>query len=425
MRSPGVPMKRKVVFLTVVAALSCRLISAAHAENWPCFRGPTRQGISHEQNVPTSWTATSGITWKVAVPGEGVSSPIVFESRVYVTAAQDEGASLRLICLGVEKGDLIWNKELVQQKTGHKSRQNSFATSTPATDGRRIYAVSCDGRVVAVTMEGEHAWTNADFDYYSEHGLAVSPVLYDDLAIVAYDWSSPGPDKKLGWQVPWDKSLILALETSTGRARWQGRRGSSRIAHVTPLIVNVDGVDQLVSGAGDVVQGFDLQSGQRLWSVSCPGEGVVPSVVGGDGMVFTTSGFGASAIRGIRPGGAGQAQIVWESADDVPKVPSMLYVSPYLYLVSDSGVARCLKGPTGEEVWKARLRGKFSASPVWAAGKVYLLSENGTMTVIEAGPQFKVLVESEVGEKCYASIAVSQGRLFIRAEKHLFCIASD
>jgi len=345
-----------------------------------------------------------------------------------VTATEDDGASLRLICCDMAQGDLVWNKELLRQKTGHKSRLNSYATSTPATDGKRIYVAACDGRVVAVTMAGEPAWINADFDYYSEHGLAVSPILYEGLVIMAYDWSSRGPDKKLGWQTPWDKALILAINAETGQGRWQGRRGSSRIAHVTPLIVNVDGTDQLVSGAGDVVQGFDLQSGQRLWTVDCPGEGVVPSVVAGDDLVFTTSGFGAPAIRGIRPGGPGgaeKAQIVWEATDAVPKVPSMRYASPYLYLVSDSGVAQCLQGQTGAVVWRTRLRGKFSASPVWAAGKVYFLAENGTMTVIEAGPKFKVLAESQVGEKCYASLAIAQGRLFIRSEKHLLCIGSD
>ncbi|UCD50229.1 MAG: PQQ-binding-like beta-propeller repeat protein, partial [Phycisphaerales bacterium] len=257
-------MKRQIALLPAIVALSCLSTPAARAENWPCFRGPTGQGISHEQQVPTSWTATSGIAWKTELPGEGVSSPIVFGDRVYVTVAQDDGASLRLICFDAETGALLWNKELLEQKAGHKSRQNSFATSTPATDGRRIYVAACDGRVVAVTMDGEPVWTNADFDYYSEHGLAVSPVLYGDMVIMAYDWSSPGPNKKLGWQVPWDKSLILALDTSTGQARWQGRRGSSRIAHVTPLIVRVDDADQLVSGAGDVVQGFDLRNGQRL-----------------------------------------------------------------------------------------------------------------------------------------------------------------
>jgi outer membrane protein assembly factor BamB len=155
---------------------------------------------------------------------------------------------------------------------------------------------------------------------------------------------------------------------------------------------------------------------------------VVPSIVSGDGLVFATSGFGESAIRAVRPDGQGdvtETHIVWESGDDVPKVPSMLYASPYLYLVTESGVIKCLRGTTGEVVWKERLRGKFSASPVWADGKIYFLSENGTTTVVEAGPAFKVVAENRLGEACYASPAISEGHIFIRSDRGLFCIERE
>lgn len=418
-------MKMKIAWICVLAVAGSSANPLALAENWPCFRGPTRQGISHEKAVPTRWNAASGIAWKQSIPGEGVSSPIVFGNRVFVTTAADDGVSLRLLALDGSDGHVVWNKEIVRQRPGHKSRQNSYATTTPATDGERIYVAACDGRIAAVTMKGEIEWINNDFDYYSEHGLSVSPVLYNDLVIMAFDWSSPGPDKKIGWQVPWDKSFILALDKTTGRKRWEGKRGRSRIAHVVPLIVSVDGDDQLVSGAGDVIQGFDLKTGERLWTVSSPGEGVVPSIVSGDGLVFATSGFGEPAIRAVRPEGRGdvtETHLVWKSEDDVPKVPSMLYVSPYLYLITESGVVKCLQGNTGNVLWKERLRGKFSASPVWAEGKIYFLSEKGTTTVVQEGPEFKVLAESELGEACYASPAISEGHLFIRSDGSLFCI---
>ncbi len=154
----------------------------------------------------------------------------------------------------------------------------------------------------------------------------------------------------------------------------------------------------------------------------------MPSIVAGDGLVFATSGFGESAIRAVRPSERGNvtaAQVVWKSEEDVPKVPSMLYVSPYLYLITESGVVKCLRGTTGEVMWKERLRGKFSASPVWADGKIYFLSEKGTMTVVEAGPEFKVLAENELGEACYASPAISEGRIFIRSGHSLCCIEGE
>jgi outer membrane protein assembly factor BamB len=407
------------------AALVLIAFNSSLAENWPGFRGPTRQGISHEADVPIEWSANSNIVWKTAVPGEGWSSPIVFDDRVFVTTATDEGASFRVVCLDRLAGTVLWNKEVLRQKPGHKQRLNSYASSTPVTDGQRVYVLASDGSLAAVSMEGTIAWVNRDFEFYSEHGLAVSPILYRGILIVAFDGSSPGPDEKLGWQKPWDKAVILALDKNTGKVRWKGRRGASRIAHVTPQILSENGKDQLISSAGDVVQGFDLKTGQRIWTASSPGEGVVPSVVIGEGLVFTTSGFGEPAIRAARTGGKGNVtgtHIVWESTDDVPKIPSMLYVRPFLFLVTESGVAKCLKAATGEVVWRERLGERHSASPVWAEGRIYILSEKGKTTVIQAGPEFEVTAQNELGEKCCASPAVSQKQIFIRSERNIYCI---
>jgi outer membrane protein assembly factor BamB len=375
--------------------------------------------------VPTQWSVTSNIRWKTPIPGEGWSSPIVFGDRLFVTTALEGGSSFHMICLDRPSGKVIWDKELTRQKAGHKQPNNSYATPTPATDGTRIYVPACDGRILAVSMEGNVEWINSDFDYYSEHGLAVSPVLYEDLVIVPFDWSSPPPDTKVGWQVPWDKAVILAVDKNTGKTRWKGNRGSSRIAHVTPQIVKVEGRDQLVSGAGNVIQGFDPKTGERLWTVSSPGEGVVPSVVTGEGLVFTASGFGESRICAVRLGGRGdvtKTHTVWESREDVPKMSSMLYVSSRLYLATETGVAKCFKAATGEVLWRERLGAKFSASPVWADGKIYFLAENGKMTVVEEGPTFKVVAQNELGEKCCASPAISQGNLFIRTDKAVYRI---
>lgn len=416
--------RRRVVWGLLV--LVCCVASLATAENWPCFRGPTRQGISHEKEVPVSWSAASNVAWKTAIPGTGWSSPIVHGDRVFVTTATDEGTSLRLICLDRKTGRVRWDKEVAQQKAGHKQRNNSYASSTPATDGQCVYVLTCDGHIAAVSINGDVEWVNRDFgQYYSEHGIAVSPVLYEDLVIVPFDWSSPGPDKKLGWQVPWDKAVILAVDTNTGRTRWKGQRGSSRIGHVTPQIAQVDGRDQLVSAAGDVIQGFDPKDGRRLWTVSSPGEGVVPSVVIGEGLSFTASGFGESAIRAVRLDGRGdvtESHVAWQTTDEVPKVPSMLHVSSHLYVVTESGAARCLEARTGKVLWRERLAGKFSASPVWADGKVYFLSEKGRMTIIGDGPAYKIVAENELDGTFCASAAISQGHLFLRSDKALYCI---
>ncbi len=411
------------VWCSVTLALMA--FNSTLAENWPCFRGPTRQGISNEKDVPLEWSQTSNILWKRPIPGQGWSSPIVFDDRVFVTTATDAGASFRLLCLDRLTGTVLWGKQVLRQKPGHKQNFNSYASCTPVTDGQRVYVLAFDGTLAAVSMEGSVIWSHREFEYYSEHGLGVSPILYRDLLIVPFDGSSSGPDRKLGWQKPWDQAVILALDKNTGEVRWRGRRGSSRIAHITPQVLSENGRDQLVSSAGDVVQGFDLKTGERIWTVSSPGEGVVPSVVIGDGLIFTTSGFGQSTIRAVRTSGKGdvtKTHIAWESTDDVSKIPSMLYVRPFLFLVTETGVAKCLRAKTGEVLWRERLEGRYSASPVWADGRIYFLSEKGKTTVVRAGGEFKVLAENELNEKCCASPAVSQKHIFIRSENNLYCI---
>jgi len=422
-------MNLKVILISCgLAAFLAVGAQTSVAENWPGFRGPTRQGISNEKNLPIEWSQTSNIVWKAPIDGLGWSSPIVFGDRVFVTTATEEGASFHLLCLDRKTGAVLWGRQVLRQKPGHKQPLNSYASSTPVTDGKNVYIVAFDGSIAAVSTKGETVWMNRDFEYFSEHGLGVSPILYKELLIVAFDPSSSGPDPKLGWQKPWDKAVILALDKNTGKVRWEGKRGMSRIAHVSPQILNVNGKDQLVSSAGDVIQGFDPATGERIWTVSSPGEGVVPSVVVGENLIFTASGFGDSAIRVVRAGGKGdvtETHIAWESPADVPKIPSMLYVKPYLYLVTEAGVAKCFKAATGKVIWRQRLGSRFSASPVWADGKIYFLSEKGTTTVIADGAEFKVLAENKLNETCKASPAVSQGNIFIRSDKHLYCIGKE
>ena len=198
-----------------------------------------------------------------------------------------------------------------------------------------------------------------------------------------------------------------------------------RIAHVVPNILREAGREQLISGAGDAVQGFDPMTGERIWSVYSQGEGVVPSIVIGDGLVFSASGFERPTIRAVRTGGKGdvtKTHIAWEQRKGVPMIPSMLYVKPHLYAITERGVATCMKADTGEIVWQERIGGSHSASPIGAEGRIYSLSEAGESTIIEAGSQFKVVARNTINERCQASYAVSRKQLFIRSAGNLYCI---
>jgi outer membrane protein assembly factor BamB len=262
---------------------------------------------------------------------------------------------------------------------------------------------------------------NREHPFYGQHGLGTSPVLHDGLLIMARDGSSDGEDRQLGWQKPWDRSYVLALDAATGKERWRGRRGSSRISHSVPNVWEHDGKAEVVSASGDVLQGFDAATGERLWSSKAVGESVVPSVVLGDGLAFTAGGWGGrDSIKAFRLGGGrgelGEANLAWEQRKGMPKVPSMLYLKPHLYSVTDAGVAQCLRADTGEVVWRERVEGTYSASPIAAAGRVYFLNDAGETTVVRAGPVFERLAKNPLGEKAQASMAVSQGQLFVRTE---------
>lgn len=410
-------------FCAAVGAMAFSLI--ARAEEWPRFRGPTGQGVSREKNLPTKWSATDNIAWKTDIPGEGWSSPIVWGDRVFLTTATEGGQSCHVLALSRSEGKILWDATAFRQTKGHKQAKNSYATPTPVTDGERVYAAFNDGGIVALTVDGRRAWVNQSVQHYSEHGLASSPIRYKDTLIMSFDGSSQGPDKKVGWQKPWDRSFVLALDAKTGEERWRARRGPSRIAHTTPIVTPVDGGDELISSAGDVIQGFDPRTGERRWSVPAEGEGVVPSPVQGEGLVFAVSGFGKPRLRAVqleKGDDAKTRKIVWETKNNVPMMASVLHVKPYLFFVSDNGIAVCLKAATGELLWSERLGGSYSASPVFADGHVYFLSDSGQTTVLRADAKFQAIARNNLNEPCRASMAVSRGQLFIRTATHLVCI---
>lgn len=418
---------RNVLVLCCVVVLA--FAEHAGAENWPRFRGPTGQGVSSEPSIPLEWSADKNVAWKTPIPAHGWSSPIVWGDRVFVTGTTDDGRSCHVICVNATNGQIVWDKEVFEQETRRKEGKNSYATPTPVTDGKRVYAFFGAGGAACVEFDGNIKWTNTDYPYYSQHGLGASPILYGDLLVMPFDGSSDGPDKLVGWQKPWDKAFVLALDAATGKQRWKTGRGKSRISHMTPLVTKLPGAerDLLISPAGDAVQGFDPTSGERLWTVYSAGEGVTPSPVIGDGLLFTSSGFGDETIRAIKldPGARGdltKSHIVWEQKRAVPTQPSLAYHDGLVFSLKENGIAVCMDAKTGKVVWQDRLEGTYSASPIVAAERVYFLAEGGDTTVIEAGRAFKVIQVNPLEGHCQASPAVSNGRIFIRSDKHLFCI---
>jgi len=413
--------------------LSLLLLAApATAENWPSFRGPTGQGTSSETGLPLNWSATENVAWKAEVPGEAWSSPIVWDDHVFVTTTTDAGKTCRVLAFDRGTGKELWNVEVFTQETLRKEQRNTYATPTPCTDGERVYAVFGGGGVAALTFDGAIAWTNTDFPFYSRHGLGSSPVLFEDRLIMSRDASTraTGDEEKVGWQKPWDKSFLLALDTKTGEVAWKTGRGTSRIGHVSPIVWKDDaGKPIVISGAGDVVQGFDPRTGDLLWTNRNEGEGVTPSYSIVNGLVVTASGWsGRESTKAFKLGGTGdlgETAITWEEKKGMPHLSSYVAVDGLVFWVTDDGVAWCVDAATGETVWRERLGGNFAASPLAAEGRLYFTSDDGKTTVLAAGPTFQVLAENPLGEHTQASPAASQGSVFIRTEKHLYCIGGE
>jgi outer membrane protein assembly factor BamB len=434
----------------ILAALACWFVTpqAARAEEWPGFRGPSGQGVSCEANPPLHWGGTLNLAWQTDIPGIGWSSPIIWGNRIFLTATTDGGASCHVICAALNTGKIFWDVEAFRQQPAHKEGRNSDATPTPVTDGKCVYAVFSSGKAVALDMDGKPVWKDEDFHFYSQQGLGVSPILYKGLVILPWDHSSEKAPLQPGWIKPWDQSYILALDAQTGQVRYKAMRGMTRASHSTPMVIDVEGRAQLISPAGDFVQAFDPLTGQKLWEVHNKGETPVPSVVYGDGLIFTTSGFEDPTIRATRPGAANDSgdltsnHIAWECKKAVPMIPSFVFDNHLLYAIKESGIGLCLEAATGKVLWQERFGAgdaSFSASPLLtrpqgaqgAGGRIYYLSEQGETTVIEPGREFKLITQNpppgaqttaDGHETFKASIAVSAGRFLLRSDKRLYCI---
>ena len=420
-------------FVAAVVAGLASVPSSMGSDHWPCFRGPSRQGDALTSVLPSRWSETEGVKWKAAIPGEGHSSPIVWGDDVFVTTATDDGRSCRVLCLDAATGVVKWNTEVFRQETGRKESRNTYATPTPCTDGERVYAVFGGGGMAAVDFSGKVVWTFQEFRFYSRHGLGASPVLEDGRLVMPWDWSTDpaqeGSDQeRVGWQLPWNRSYVFALDAATGTLAWKTMRGSSRIAHITPNVwVDETGRKQVVSGAGDVLQGFDLQGGALIWTAKNDGEGVTPSVLIADGIAIQANGYGgADSVRAFKLAGASgdisESHFAWEQDKNPPKLPSMIYAAPNVYCLTEAGMAWCADAKTGDVHYRERLGGTFAASPIVADGVIYATADDGVTHLVAATPTFKVLGSNPLGEKVQASPAVAHNRLYIRGQNHLFCI---
>jgi len=411
-------MLEKTIRVCLLAGFAALLTQGLRAENWPAWRGPRGDGTSLETSVPVHWSAASNIVWKTAVPGVGHASPIVWGDRIFTVSALTDNQDRVLLSLDCSTGKILWQKTVVQSPLEPKHKLNSYASSTPATDGLLVYATFLDGNqivVAAYDFAGNRKWLVRPGAFESKHGFCSSPILFKDKVIVNGDHDGD--------------SYLAALARADGKTLWKVPRENKTRSYCAPIIRDLGGRTQMILSGDKCVASYDPNNGSRHWIIDGPTEQFVASIVYNPkaDMLFVTGGFPQLHILGVRPDGRGnvtQTHVAWRTNKGVSYVPSPMAIGDWFFVVSDTGVASCFEAAGGKILWQEKLGVGHHASLVSANGLVYFLSDEGVMTVVPAGPDFKVVARNEIGEKCSASPALSEGRMFLRGDTHLYCIGS-
>jgi outer membrane protein assembly factor BamB len=394
--------------------------SVARAEDWPQFRGPTGQGIATATNLPVEWSEDKNITWKTPIPGRGWSSPVVLGNQIWMTTATDDAHSLRAVCVDRGSGRVLHDVEVFHVESPvHVNAKNSHASPSPCIEPGRVYVnFGTMGTACLATDTAKILWTNDDLKLDHSQGPGSSPVLYRNTLICTCDGM--------------DVQYIIALDKNTGQKVWKtdrsGKPHSSpdhRKAFATPLIVPIDGQEELISVAANQVLAYDPASGSELWKVRFDGFSNVARPVYGAGLLFISTGYEKASLWGIRPEGTGDisaTNVAWKNTKDAPRDPSPVFTGGLLYIVSDAGVATCLDPASGKEIWRHRLGGGFSASPMVAQGRIYFFSETGDTMVVNAGQTYDELAVNHLDGCIMATPAFVDHAILLRTESSLYRI---
>jgi outer membrane protein assembly factor BamB len=445
--------------LTMIVAIGLLAFSASKAPeaeasgsaNWAQWRGPDSQGVSTERNLPTEWSETKNVLWKTALPGRGFSQPIIREKKVFLTTAIEGGPApethkppkhmigdkefthpdwtgvnllhtFKVLCLDRDTGKILWEKTAYEGAVyDYRHRRGNYAAPTPVTDGQYVYAYFGSEGFYCYDADGRLIWKK-HLGKIGTMGMGVgtSPVLYENLLILVCDQEFDAKD-----------SFMTALDKKTGREVWRIAR-PVQASWATPVIVKTAERAELVTSGNEFLISYDPATGKELWRATGLKSHAIATPVVGHGLVILSSGYPSKVITAIRLGGSGNLdgtdKIAWRYNKGTSYVPSPILYGDYLYLMSDAGILTCLNARTGEIVYeggRVPVATKFyGASPVAFDGKLLLTSDDGETFVIKAGPKHKVLGTNSIGEPCRTSMAIADGKLFIRGEKHLFCISN-
>jgi outer membrane protein assembly factor BamB len=416
-------------FLIACVSLAMSL-SAMGAESWPDYRGPMHNGHSEAKGLPTEWAEGKNVKWKVALHGRAWSSPIVIDGQVWVSTATKNGQKLSAICVDAKTGKILFDKALFNiPKPQYAHKFNSYASPSPVAEPGRIYLHwGSPGTACLDTKTFKVVWSRPDLKCDHHRGAGSSPLIYKDLLILTMDGS--------------DLQFVTALNKTTGKTVWTTKRstdyndldkktgkpirgGDLRKGYSTPLIISVDGKDQLISPGARAAFSYDPLTGKEIWTVRYKEHSSASRPIFGHGMVFFGTGYSTPQIMAVKPTGKGdvtKTHMAWKTSDRSPKKPSTILVGDLFYMLNDLGIVSCLEAKTGAKVWQGRISGNYSGSLLHADGKLYAFSEDGPATILAVGRTFKKLAENKLNEGFMASPAVIGKALILRTKTHLYRI---
>jgi outer membrane protein assembly factor BamB len=406
---PSRAWERGWIFTSFLVLFSLWHEVPALAGDWPQFRGPGGSAVSDEKGFPVKWSATENVRWKADLPGRGVSSPVIAGGRIYVTAASAyRERRLHILCFDASSGKKMWERQLVATGSTQCHPKTSMAAPTPVTDGRNVYALFATGDLAAFNRDGDLLWYRAlERDYpeiTNQVGMAASPILAGDTLLL--------PLENAG------DSFALGLDVKTGRNRWKAPRRRD-INWVTPTLARFRGKTAALFQTAGEITAYDAANGEILWSYKGNNLGSVPSPALVEDLVIVP---GTPSVA-LRVSVDGNPEVVWKSRKMKAAYASPVVYQDRIYAMTDIGVS-CLDAATGQEIWRERLGHGFSASPIIADGKLYVAKEEGDTTVVELGEKPKILANNALKEPLLATPAIANGAIYLRAEKHLYCISS-
>lgn len=417
---------------------------AVASADWPQWRGPGAAGVA-QGSYPDRWSATDRIAWKTPIPGRGHSSPVVSGAKLFVTTAiqgaeipgwkapehlgydgkmgyVNEGSigigysfTLKVFAVDAATGKVLWERTAYEGPMyDDRHRKNTYASSTVATDGRFVYAYFESAGLYAYDVDGALKWSR-DLGGMAKAGLGpgTSPLIHENLLILQCD-------QEMG-----EGSFLVALDRHTGKDVWRVSRKNRR-SWATPIVVTTGGRPELIAAGAEAITAYDPATGTVLWTAPGTKSHPIPSYVVGHGLVFASAGSQDKVLLAVRPGQQDDAsRIAWRYNKGTAYVPSPILYGDYLYLMSDTGIMTCLDAKTGAVVYeggRVPVPATFTASPVAFDGKILITSEDGDTFVIKAGPKHEVLATNSIDEPVYASMALDRGMLFVRGERHLMAI---